>query len=513
MLTRSLSVPRSLPSPTSTPETTSPRPSSSRTAVSTTAPRMLRRLTAPLPSPSFPISLNRISSPGVIDRPKQLAHQLAAETLLTMAPTSGPESETSPRRADVPAPAVGNAASNRGTPVNDDASDEPRGVKRKSAEDEGRLPSAASLGLVGLTNESKRETNERVFPHSPLASSDLRPLANRPNNNTSMSNNTPGANRYSMYGPTSRESPLTTPWGASGQSRYTPLGTSAARREVSPHVSNPTRPVSPPANRDRFYPAAAAGTLAGYGHYNMGRRELAEHREQLREGKRWLEGMLTKTDKLLQMVETKMALTGEMGGNQRQEELDYEERDRARLREIHRLEAEREKDRAERLKRDRERELLQPVPNHYERERPRLPAPHVGQSTTHSPNMTQASNPLSNSTPNSSNPHPNQTSNVSNPTPNSASGLNPGSNQSQSQNGGREKSEAERNRDLLLASRRVTAVSPNPQHTRTHSHTPPQPPTQKSNWDGEPVMGGTALPRRDQGRGLGRGLWGFDVRS
>jgi hypothetical protein len=90
------------------------------------------------------------------------------------------------------------------------------------------------------------------------------------------------------------------------------------RRANSPLLAGVSRePSREPSSVSRFYAGGAAGagalsasssSLSGstYGHYSMGRRELMEHREQLREGKRWLESMITKTDKLLHMVDGKL---------------------------------------------------------------------------------------------------------------------------------------------------------------------------------------------------------------
>lgn len=293
------------------------------------------------------------------------------------------------------------------------------------------------------------------------------------------------------------------------------LSPSVGGATSKPNVLSPPRRASPapaPDPRERFYPspsaAASAGSapasvnaaMAGYGHYSMSRRELQEHREQLKEGKRWLEAMMAKTDKMLHMVENKMALTVEMSSgpsvagpgdrpslssnaspvpppgavHKMSDDWEFEERERQRQKEIQRLEQEREMDRAEREKRERERERERPGSYEDVRGRPR------------------------------------------------------------------DKSEAERNRDILLASRRVSAVSPNPatraaaasresaassngsapqQGEKSHGGTNGVSGGKRegSQWDGEPVMSGVPLPRREQQNGigsrLGRGLWSFDVRS
>ncbi|KAK8847570.1 hypothetical protein IAR55_005429 [Kwoniella newhampshirensis] len=466
---------------------------------------------------------------------------LAAEALLDMAPASNGQAGRSPeKKVDskgplLPAPNPA-AAANRATPMEVDTPDsESRGVKRKNGEEESRLPSAVSLGLHGIDRDRDR-SKERAYSQSPLAASEAR----QPNPSTSTapthtasrlgqtSTTSPfagsqagastaagAANRYSIYGPTTRDPLGGAPWGLGA--RYSALG---IRRDLSPSVTttpsaapkpstlSPPRRASPDQQRDsRFYPSATpavGGPMSGYGHYSMGRRELQEHREQLREGKRWLEAMMTKTEKMLHMVENKMALTVESGAGtgtiaaasttnaasasgtpaaRHSEDWEFEERERVRQKEFLRLEHEREMDKAEREKRERERE----------RERGR-------ERTTGASGLTFDSDSLLRGRV-------------------------------------RDKSEAERNRDLLLASRRVTAVSPNPaiasRAPNASSATPvardaastkapgaTTTPAAKSGsaWDGEPVMAGIALPRREQqgnslSRALGRGLWSFDVRS
>jgi GATA-binding protein len=187
--------------------------------------------------------------------------------------------------------------------------------------------------------------------------------------------------------------------------------------------------------------------MAGYPHYSMGRRELQEHREQLREGKRWLDGMLSRTEKLLSMVENKMALANDSGNintmQARKDELEYEERERSRQRDMRRIEEEREKDRQDREKRERERVAgMTSFGGLFGRDRPFM-------------------------------------------------GMGPGP---QPQN----------------APKSAAAVEREKEKERTKEGE-----EKKSGWNGEPVLGGTALPRRDQGlgRGFGRGLWSFDVRG
>ncbi|WVW78245.1 hypothetical protein I302_100198 [Kwoniella bestiolae CBS 10118] len=492
-----------------------------------------RRFSAPpMPSPN-PSMPDRRSSFSLAPS-RQSAQQLAAEALLGMAPSNGqnrsPEKRPAEKTPLVPAPAQSSTSTPASRP-NANAMDvdtpesESRGVKRKVVEDDPRLPSAVTLGLHGIDRERERAKESR-YSHSPLATNEAR-QPNPPATNASRLGQSPStsilgastANRYSVYGPTTRDPLSGSPWGLN-PSRYSTLG---LRRDLSPSVSSTSAPkpataldppprASPDAARDsRFYP----GSVTGYGHYSMGRRELTEHREQLREGKRWLEAMLTKTEKMLHMVENKMALTGEMGpsagaaakptaagaaGGRHTDDWEFEERERLRQKEIQRLEREREMDRVEREKRslERERDLQR------ERERERITA---------------------------------------------AQNANAAAASSSDLAGRRDKSEAERNRDLLLASRRVTAVSPNPANSTSTPNarsnngpssnagaaasssatsTPNNRETTStagsgnrekgsSPWEGEPVLGGVALPRREQqsslSRALGRGLWSFDVRG
>nr|XP_031860711.1 uncharacterized protein CI109_003754 [Kwoniella shandongensis]KAA5527783.1 hypothetical protein CI109_003754 [Kwoniella shandongensis] len=512
-------------------------PSSSDRPNLSTSSHITRRVSAPpLPSPSAIAHRTLIPPP----HNKQLAHQLAAEALLDMAPASNGQASRSPEKKTdkaplVPAPAPAAAAS-RSTPMDIDTPEaESRGIKRKNGEEESRLPSAVSLGLHGIDRDRER-SKDRAYSHSPLAATEARqPNPPAPTagsltasrlGQTSATSPFGGsqagaaaaaaaaANRYSIYGPTTRDPLGGAPWGLG--SRYSALG---IRRDLSPSVGappsapkpnplSPPRRASPDQQRDsRFYPAttsAVGGPMTGYGHYSMGRRELQEHREQLREGKRWLEAMMAKTEKMLHMVENKMALTVESPAGiasnaanassgstaapapaRHSDDWEFEERERARQKEILRLEHEREMDKAEREKREREREREK----ESQRER-----------TTGTPSSIYDTDSLLRGRP-------------------------------------RDKSEAERNRDLLLASRRVSAVSPNPavagRSPAASSSTPgardgPALKAPGSNstaaakngsaWDGEPVMAGVALPRREQqgnslSRALGRGLWSFDVRS
>ncbi|WVO24012.1 uncharacterized protein IAS62_005371 [Cryptococcus decagattii] len=470
------------------------------------------------------------------DREAREREGLAAEALLTMAPAAngGPSPEKRVEKSAGAGP-LSNSQSRRASLDVDMADSEPRGVKRKNEEEardtrDPRAP-AMSLGLHGMDRDRNR-SKDRAFSHSPLNSTDPRsvqpsnphlpgsrlgqpPTSSSPYPVTAQQG-TP--NRYSVYGPTTRDPLAGSSSYSFNASRYSNLH---MRRDLSPSVGgtaakpsvlSPPRRASPgPAldTRERFYPSSSAASagpapasvsaaMAGYGHYSMSRRELQEHREQLKEGKRWLEAMMAKTDKMLHIVENKMALTVDMGSgpsvagpgdrpslssnaspvpppaavHKVNDDWEFEERERQRQKEIQRLEQEREMDRAEKEKRERERERERPGSYEDVRGRPR------------------------------------------------------------------DKSEAERNRDILLASRRVSAVSPKPA-TRTatsresassNGSVPhqgeksqggvngvPGGKREGSQWDGEPVMSGVPLPRREQQNGigsrLGRGLWSFDVRS
>lgn len=120
----------------------------------------------------------------------------------------------------------------------------------------------------------------------------------------------------------------------------------------------------------------------------MNRRELVEHREQLREGKRWLDTMLSKTEKLLGMVESKLAAGDALSGSssapptsgpRQGEDWEFEERERQRQREFQRLEDEAQRDRQEKAQRDKERTKPSPATTHalgreeflFDRGRPR----------------------------------------------------------------------------------------------------------------------------------------------
>jgi GATA-binding protein len=392
----------------------------------------------------------------------QLAHQLAAETLLTMAPSKSPEARTESITSTRP----------------EDAN---RGVKRKSDAEHRAAPSPVAPAAQIPSDQAQLLRGHVPPPTTSAQTTQARPPQNG-TTSTQAAQTTPAGqptNRYSIYGPTSRE-PGNSPWNSFSQ-RYpgmpvrrdpavpspvpTAAATPTAAKPATPSAAqlDPPRRPSPDPARDRFYPPA----MGGYSHYSMGRRELQEHREQLREGKRWLDGMLVRTEKLLSMVENKLSLAGE--AQVRKDEPDYEERERARQREMRRIEEEREKDRQEREKRERERlASLAGFGGLFGRDRPF----HMAESRTAS---------SSSSAP--------------------------------------QKSEAERNRDLLLASRKVSAISPADREREKEREREQAKDgvdkDKKPGWNGEPVLGGTTVPRRDQGlgRGFGRGLWSFDVRG
>lgn len=506
-----------------------------------------RRFTSPKQSSQsyHKRSDRRFSAPPQITH----AHQLAAETLLTMAPGGTP---TSPdKKTDTPSTTASVSAGGRTTPQLDDS----RGLKRKNEEDEAARPRPGSV--LGLSTAEKEKPKDQAFSRSPLTTHDkpaippTLPGRTQPPNASSILGTAAGPPRYSIYGPTARDSIASSPWAALSQ-RYNSLG---LRRDLSPSVpstapkANPGTALSPPrrASPDphgRFHPGttpASGASAANYGHYAMGRRELQEHREQLREGKRWLEGMLIKTDKMIHMVENKMALAPNDTGvrtdaladshshvstssnpPKHSEDWEFEERERHRQKEIERLEAERERDRLEREKRERDRtDRERSDRERIERERgdrERMQERMASSDREHGLG--------------------------------GVGGFFGGRDARGLATLGRERDrgEAERNRDLLLASRRVTAVSPNGRerstpgaapagaNPATHAHGPGH--TKGSTapgvsstsaatggaaasngerkvggWDGEPVMGGVALPRRDQGMRFGRGLWSFDVRG
>ena len=220
--------------------------------------------------------------------------------------------------------------------------------------------------------------------------------------------------------------------------------------------------------------------------------------------------MLLKTDKMLHMVENKMALAPG-------ESADFEERERARQREIHRLEEESRVEREKRAKEAQEKERhTSLMGGFFGRDRP---------LSTFAATAAAREREVA-----------------------AAREREREANLARARELQKERSEAERNRDLLLASRRVSAISPDGRERSTPgapaagtpkpasapstetkpangaagaagtaSAGPAAKPGEikpRSSWEGDPVMAGVALPRREQGLGrLGRGLWSFDVRG
>ncbi|CAK9785675.1 unnamed protein product [Cutaneotrichosporon oleaginosum] len=473
------------------------------------------------------------------------SHQLAAETLLSIAPQTKAAASVSPEIGRDKLSSSGSARLEPGSHRMDvDSKDDAmRGVKRKADEDN-HLPSAHSLGLVGLAGEKERERSRERYSRSPLAqTTDGRPpaaaspaapapatAASRLNASTTSSTTasptyTP---RYSIYGPNPRDSAIGSPWSSLTAGRYgggfsfgrrelgSSAGTPAASSAPKPTQLSPPRRPSPEITRDasvsRFYGGGVGGGVgvggnssslsSSYGHYSMGRRELDEHLNQLREGKRWLESMIAKTEKLITVVEGKIetttAPTGPAsapttvaagagvstagGARPSNEDWEFEERERQRQREFKRLEEEAQRDRLEKERRDKERAA---------REK-------------------QAAVPA----------EPAQ------PPPRPDYGL--------YDRGRQGRTDAER-RDLLLA-RRVPATSPTaPTAAAAANGRPPStgagerererervaaPAKTTGLWDRERAerereqeVGGSgasvALPRREQGR-MGRGLWAFE---
>ncbi|KAL1413445.1 GATA type transcriptional activator of nitrogen-regulated proteins [Vanrija albida] len=543
----------------------------------------------------------------------QDSHQLAAEALLSIAPQTKVASvTTSPDNRDKPA----SLAPGRGSAMDVDKDDEPRGVKRKSAEDESRLPSAHSLGLVSLAGEKERErSRDRAYSRSPLASTDSRSTATsasagahptRINATAAPAGQPPNAasqpGRYSIYGPNPRDpaSLISSPWSNLSTTRYG--GFSFGRRDLAtgayssasatsspasaaPKASqlSPPRRASPEPSREpssvsRFYAGGAPGagalsasasttSLSGstYGHYSMGRRELMEHREQLREGKRWLESMLTKTDKLLHMVDGKIttaadtpaaaataaasgaaaptsaaataasaAATGSSGGaNRHHEDWEFEERERQRQKEFQRLEEEAQRDRQERERRDKEREKAAVVSQQVHQARERAEREAASQQVYQAREREREALERERERERERDVHGLHDRDAFRGRPRESSKLT-----------------AERERDLLLASRRVAAVSPNGARREPHSvgssngsvpsaaaverervererererdrereriagaegGAAPSA-TKASPWDRD--LGSVGLPRREQPVSrLGRGLWAFDARG
>lgn len=239
------------------------------------------RTTSPATTHARKLSHSRpaTSSPLAFDH-KQLAHQIAAETLLSIAPPSDKETSHSPDKTSPTLPPI----SSLDVPDADDA----RGTKRK-------LASPEPLRQQRQFSRSPRPAEAYPAPRPSL------PLA--PSNT---------ASRYSIYGPTARDIPN-------------------PAQGWSPRYNAPGRPQASPAGREAEF-------FARNQEARISRRELSEHREQLREGRRWLEAMLAKTHQHLAAVEDLLAQPPPG-------EDDWEARDRQRAREIERLESERERER------------------------------------------------------------------------------------------------------------------------------------------------------------------------
>ncbi|BEI89690.1 uncharacterized protein CcaverHIS019_0210520 [Cutaneotrichosporon cavernicola] len=465
------------------------------------------------------------------------SHQLAAETLLSIAPQTKVAASVSPEIGRDKLSASGSARLEPGSSRMDvDSKDDVlRGVKRKADEDN-HLPSAHSLGLVGLAGEKERERSRERYSRSPLAQTTenraaaaASPSAPAPATAASRLNASTGSNasasptftpRYSIYGPNPRDSAIGSPWSSLAAGRYgggfsfgrrdlgSSVGASPASSAPKPAQLSPQRRPSPETTRDtgvsRFYGGAVGGNSSlssSYGHYSMSRRELDEHLNQLREGKRWLESMMIKTEKLITVVEGKMETAVPAaaastpapaaapvsapadGGGRSNEDWEFEERERQRQREFKRLEEEAQRDRLEKERRDKERAARVKQTSAI----PADPAP---------------------------------------PAPRPDYGL--------YDRGRQSRSDAER-RDLLLA-RRVPATSPNastsaatangrPPSTsvteRERVAPAPSPKTtglwerERAEREREEVVGSApsvALPRREPGR-IGRGLWAFESRG
>ncbi|GMK59259.1 hypothetical protein CspeluHIS016_0702740 [Cutaneotrichosporon spelunceum] len=466
------------------------------------------------------------------------SHQLAAEALLSIAPQTKAAASVSPEigrdKLSASGPPRREPGSNR---MDVDSKDDVlRGVKRK-AEEDNHLPSAHSLGLVGLAGEKERERSRERYSRSPLAQTNdsrggaaaspsaaaLATTASRLNANTgSNSAASPTfTTRYSIYGPNPRDSAIGSPWSSLGAGRYgggfnfgrrdlgSSVGSNAASSAPKPTQLSPQRRPSPEIARDagvsRFYSGGVGGSSSSlsssYGHFSMSRRELDEHLNQLREGKRWLESMMIRTEKLITVVEGKIdtaapagaasapgpaaapAPAPGAGGARHNEDWEFEERERQRQREFKRLEEEAQRDRLEKERRDKERAAR-------EKQTAAIPT------------------------------------DPAQPAPRAEYGL--------YDRGRQNRSDAER-RDLLLA-RRVPATSPTtttgaaaangrPPSTgaaeRERVAAVPAPKTtglwerERAEREREEVAGSApsvALPRREPGR-MGRGLWAFESRG
>ena len=608
-LTKDVSPTRSLPSPTTrsdSPFTYKPLRGMRRASIANAS-----ILTKPVTSNSHPSAR---SSPHYSQQNAQTAHQLAAEALLTMAPgPTKPASSTSKPAASVPAPTASAASSTAPTRSTPNMSEDLRGIKRKSEDDPVSRP-ASSLNSGDKLKErsfSRSPLNEqrqdllapmrspltRQQPGATAAGTGSAPgsAASTPSQNTSVA-----SGRQTLLGSVGTRDPLSvghSPWAS--LTRYNPLGvrretpspaSASAARPGSSVLASANRTATDPLHRDsRLFPSASSTSLlgnglttnAGYGLSTVGRRELVEHRESLKEGKKWLDQMLSKTEKLLNLVETRLtasntdtaASVGTSLKAHANDDWEYEEKDRRRQQEILRLEeemrvdrekrerekADREKAEKERLDRERSHSTglsgLHSVGGFFGRERT---LPSFASSAVAAREAREARE---------------------------ARDAREREALARERERERERHEADRNRDLLLASRRVTAISPNARERSTpggagsnlsNQLTTGQTSTSTglggsisrpassasgaeanrtistgahaganaaktgagtstgttstaaqgtsslnaharktaSAWDGDPVMSGIPLPRREQGlRGMGRGLWSFDVRG
>lgn len=241
-------------------------------------------------NPDSPPLSRRSTSPFI----QQLAHQLAAETLLSIAPPSDKDSTKSPDKTSPTLPPI----SSLDVP---DHENDARGTKRKIDTDSGPLKRNSPERLARTFSRSPRPAE---FLPAPISSA-------RPN--IGHASSSLPSSRYSIYGPTSRDAlpNPAQPWSSH-----------------SPRYPAPRGP--PPGLEPDFFPRSHDARIS--------RRELSEHREQLREGRRWLEAMLAKTHQHLAAVDDLLSQPPPA-------EDDWEARDRQRAREIERLELERDRER------------------------------------------------------------------------------------------------------------------------------------------------------------------------
>jgi len=284
----------------------------------------------------------------------------------------------------------------------------------------------------------------------------------------------------------------------------------------------------------------------------MGRRELAEHREQLREGKRWLETMLAKTEKLMAMVDSKLASANEAPAaaanappppapaaapaparhdshNSHNEDWEFEERERQRQKEFQRLEEEAQRDRQEKERRDKER---------HQQDR-RVPPPAVSAQGERDREREQRERERERDRETL---HGLYDRDSFRGRALARDGLAARDNLAreslarESLAAARDKADLERREMLMTGGRRVAGVSPPNTNGRPNAssvanernHATHERPSgagagsvgsgaaKASPWEGEsgPGLGSVALPRREPvSSRLGRGLWAFDARG